>query len=289
MIDKSLSRLVAISAALLIAAPATAPAQNASDDWDFGADPARKLTIAAMTYENFGVAVRCMDDNLSVVISGLPAASGERRLSYSMGGDTERESVWVSGRDSTAAFAVWPRYVAAAMSRGGRLVIVAPDGEQSRRYAVDLPASSSSVGRVFQACGKVLEPVGQTTAPSGESFAGVRWAERPEINFPSQSQYDLGIAAISCTVRANGRMRDCKIESEFPEGSGFGRASQFAANRTARVEPIDPNGRSMEGTSIAFTTRFIAYNGGYLPPPPSRLPGEDEINTPAGVTRTPPR
>jgi hypothetical protein len=78
MIHKAPLKLVALCTALLIAAPVAAPAQDPSEDWDFGADPARKLTIAAMTFENFGVAVRCMDENLSVVVSGLPVASGER-------------------------------------------------------------------------------------------------------------------------------------------------------------------------------------------------------------------
>jgi hypothetical protein len=275
----------AVTLAGLLIGNSAATAQD-PEDWDFGADPERDLAIAAVTFDNFGVAVRCMNDNLSVVVSGLPVASGERRLSYSMGGDTERESVWISGRNSTSAFAIWPRYVATGLSRGGRLVIVAPDGEQSRRYAVDLPPSSSAVGRVFQACGKVIEPAGENTAPSGESFAGVRWAEEPEASFPSQANMEeSGIGAVSCTLRANGRMRACQIESEFPEGSGFGRAAQFGANRTARAEPLDPSGPSMEGIRVAFMVRFIAY-GAALPPSASRLPAEEERRYP-GLTRTP--
>lgn len=288
MIHKNSLKRVAPCVALLIAAPIAAPAQDPSDDWDFGADPARKLTIAAMTFENFGVAVRCMDDNLSVVVSGLPVASGERLLDYSMGDAPVRETRWISGRDSTAAFAIWPRYVATAMSRGGRLVIVAPDGDQSRRYAVDLPPSNAAVGRVFQACGKVLEPAGQNSAPSGESFAGVRWAEAPQANYPSQTQSDSGIGAVTCTLRANGRMRDCQIEGEFPDGSGFGRATQFAAHRTARAEPIDPSGPSMEGIKVSFMVRYLPY-GAALPPTATRLPGQEEGANLPGRTRTPPR
>ena len=52
-----MKRLALIGLAALIATPATA-----QDDWDLGRDPERKLTIAAVTYDNFGVAVRCMDD-----------------------------------------------------------------------------------------------------------------------------------------------------------------------------------------------------------------------------------
>jgi hypothetical protein len=205
-----------------------------------------------------------------------------------MGGEPERETRWMSGRNSNTAFAIWPRYVATELSRGGRLVIVAPDGERSRRYAVDLPASASAVGRVFQACGKVLEPAGENDAPSGESFAGVRWAEAPQANFPSQTIAESGIGALTCTLRANGRMRACQVESEFPEGSGFGRAAQFGANRTARAEPIDPSGPSMEGIKVSFIVRFLAY-GAALPPSATRLPGQDERDSLPGRTRTPPR
>lgn len=272
----------ALASASLLIGNSAATAQD-PEDWDFGADSERDLTIAAVTFDNFGVAVRCMNDNLSVVVSGLPVASGERRLTYSMGDGEARESLWISGRNSPSAFAVWPRYVATAMSRGGRLVIVAPDGDESRRYAVDLPPSPAAVGRVFQACGKVLEPAGENSAPSGDSFAGVRWAERPEPNFPYQTQTETGITAITCTLRGNGRMRDCQIESEFPEGSGYGRSAQFAANRTARVEAIDPSGRSMEGIKISFTLRYLPY-GSALPPGAV----EEERRYP-GLTRTPPR
>lgn len=279
MTDKSLSRLVAISAALLIAAPATAPAQNASDDWDFGADPARKLTIAAMTYENFGVAVRCVDESFSVVVSGLPQGSGRRTLGWRFGDNPDTQTAWISGRDSTTAFAIWPRSIATSLSRGGKLEIAARDGEATRRYVVDLPASHQAVGRVFEACGLSLNAP-SSAPPSGESFAGLRWERSPTPSFPSRvTAPSTGMAAIQCIAQRDGTLRQCEVESEFPEGAGFGRATVLGAHRTARVAPVQ-DGQDIGGRRLVFLTRYGQIEGGWMEPPPSRLPNRDEVYNP---------
>lgn len=268
----------ALLAALLMSG-GPAAARNADDDWDFGEDPGRKLSIAAVTFESFGVAVRCMDGSLSVVLSGLPVDSGQRRLLYGMGGDPEVESLWVSGDSSSSAFAVWPRSVATAMSRGGRLSVAARDGEATRRYVVDLPASSTAVGRVFQACGHELDTSRPDESPGDEDFAGLVWARSPEISYPGRARHSQGMAAILCHVRAGGGLRDCTVESEFPEGSGFGRAATFGAHRTARVEAANGSDENIEGRRIAFVTRYRMAGPG-LTPPPSRLPQRDDIYNP---------
>lgn len=269
----------AVIAAVLAMIAAPALAQEAGDDWDYGEDPARKLSIAAVTFENFGVAVRCMDGSLSVVLSGLPEDSGQRVLLYSMRGDPEVESLWVSGSASTSAFALWPRSVANAMSRGGRLSVAAREGEATRRYAVDLPVSSTSIGRVFRACGHELDLSGPDDSPAEEDFAGLVWARSPDISYPSQARHDRGLAAILCYVRDNGRLRDCSVESEFPEGSGFGRAATLGAHRTARVEAAGGSDEDIEGRRISFVTRYRMAGYG-LTPPPSRLPISDDAYNP---------
>lgn len=262
--------------ALTLGSPA---ASRITDDWDYGEDPARALVIAAVTFENFGVAVRCMEGSLSVVVSGLPVASGQRRLLYSMAGGPEAESLWVSANDSTSAFALWPRSVATAMSRGGRLTVAARDGEETRRYAVELPASNRSIGRVFEACGHELDPSRPDEAPAGEDFSGLVWAKPPEISYPGRARYEQGLAAIQCYVRANGGLRDCSIESEFPEGGGFGRAATLGAHRSARVATADGSGAGMDGRRISFVARYRMAGPGLIPPP-SRLPDREAILNP---------
>lgn len=248
----------AVVAGVLAIAGSPALAQDAGDDWDYGEDPARKLSIAAVSFENFGVAVRCMDGHLSVVLSGLPVATGTRRIRYRMGAGQESEAEWISGRDSTSAFTVWPRFVAAGMSRGGRLSLAVPAGDETRQYAVDLPSSGVSIGRVFSHCGHDLEATIADTAPSGEDLAGLVWRRTPEPSFPSRTSYDVGLAGVTCHVRDNGRLRDCRVESEFPEGSGFGRAATYGAHRTGQVALADGSTSGMDGRRISFRVRYQA-------------------------------
>ncbi len=250
----------AVIAAVLAMVAAPALAQEAGEDWDYGEDPARKLSIAAVTFENFGVAVRCMDGSLSVVLSGLPVATGTRRVRYRMGDGEETDGEWISGRDSTVAFTVWPRFVAAGMSRGGRLAMTVPDGDGSRQYAVDLPASDASISRVFSNCGHDLGASIADTAPSREDLAGLVWRRTPEPSFPSRASYDVGLAGVTCHVRDNGRLRDCRIESEFPEGSGFGRAATYGAHRTGQVALADGSTSGMAGRRISFLVRYQALD-----------------------------
>ena len=166
------------------------------------------------------------------------------------------------------------------MSRGGRLAIGVPDGEVVRRLAVDLPASPEAVGRVFRACGHELQPPASNDAPSRENMAGLIWRKSPEINFPSRASYEVGLAALVCHVRETGRLRDCTIESEFPEGSGFGRAATYGAHRTGWVAPADGSEGGMEGRRISFLARYATYDAP-VAPPPSRLPGREEAYNPA--------
>lgn len=273
-----IARTLSVLLCGVLAASGPVAAQD-GDDWDFGQDPARDLTIAAVSFDNFGVAVRCMGDSLSVVVSGLPTDSGMRQVRYAMNEEPDRDSQWVSGQNSNAAFAVWPRSVAEELRHGGRLVLLTPEGQTWRRYQVDLPASGSAVGRVFQACGHTLEtPAAEV--PSGERFAGLKWRDMPEPNFPDRAQVAAGLAALSCTVRADGRLRACKVESEFPEGSGFGRAAVLGAHHDGRVEALDPSGPTLEGRTINFVTRYRLTNGLYIQPPPSRLPDRDDVYNP---------
>lgn len=277
----NLKRLAAPAAILLLVSGTGSAAQvPAGDDWDLGVDPAQKLTMAAVTFDRFGVAVRCMDGSLSVVMSGLPEDSGQRRLLYSMAGRPEVETLWVSGSRSTSAFALWPRSFARTMSEGGRLSVAAVDGQTTRRYVVDLPPSPTAIATVFQACGHDLVPARRDDAPSGEDFAGLRWAKGPDISFPHhRTNHEQGLAAIQCFVRETGRLQDCTVESEFPEGSGFGRAATLGAHRSARVEAMDGSTTGIAGRRVSFVTRY-RMGGLSLTPVPSRLPPPDEIYNP---------
>lgn len=263
----------AMAAALLFGVGPTAglaAGQDAGDDWDFGENSAQKLTIAAVSFEDFGVAVRCVDGRLSVLMAGLPEGSGRRSLVYRMGQGPEYLSDWVSARGGTAAFALWPRAVARDLSEGGRLTVTAPTGDGVRRITVDLPRSDSAVERVFRACDQELVPAAASGAPREESFAGLEWVRLPDASFPDRARYADGLAAVQCRVRASGQLSGCTVESEFPEGSGFGRSAVLAAHRTAKVGPIGDDEAAIEGRSVTFVMRYGIIDN-WLTPPPSRL------------------
>lgn len=270
--------LASALAAFLALTPAvpTAAQDATPDEWDFGRDQERKLTIAAVSFENFGVGVRCMDETLSVVVSGVPRGRGVRTFRYQMGDEVEADSRWIASDDGTSAFAVWPARTAAGLARGGRLSLGVRDGDTLRRIAVDLPPSTSSVRQVFQACGRELTPTTEQSEPDRESLSGLRWVNAPEPSFPSRTDAAAGLSAVTCTVDGRGNLRRCRVESEFPEGGGFGRAATLGAHRTARVGLLEGEAGDMEGRQVAFVVNYRLSTEPPLPTIPTRLPPRTE-------------
>jgi len=243
---------------LALAAATPAVAQDAGDDWDLGRDPAHNVTIAAVTFENFGVAVRCMDEVMSVIVTGAPEGRGVRRIGFRINDVDDPASSWVTGGDGTTLFAVWPTYVATELRRGGTLALTIPDATgRDRRIVTDIPASPDAVAQVFQACGRPPPEVVGNDAASSTDLGKLVWARSPEPSFPSDTEVTRGMAALDCTAEASGRLRSCRIESEFPEGSGFGRAATLGAHRTGRVKPVDGEVGSMDGRHISFVVRYF--------------------------------
>lgn len=272
--------LIAAAVALLTAAPAST---QDSDDWDFGHSADRDLTIAAVTFDNFGVAVRCLDDTLSVVISGVQASEGEQTIRFAMADEGEGDTSWIGSRNGSSLFSIWPRAIATDLQKGGRLSLGISDGERTRRLAVDLPSSPSAISRVFAACGRELTSGPTSDLPGGVELSGLVWSEVPQPQFPSGTLSEAGIAALSCQATDDGHLRNCLIESEFPEGGRFGRAATFGAHRTGRVRMADGSTRGMEGRRLSFTVRYNLSAGPPLPVTPSRI----QRDTPA--TTVPPR
>lgn len=267
-----MKRLALIGLVALMATPVAA-----QDDWDLGRDPERKLTIAAVTYDNFGVAVRCMDDVMSVVVSGLPQGPGIRTIRHQIGDQPEMSNRWVSAGDGGAAFSIWPASTAAYLARGGRWVLDVPDGDRIRRISADIPPSPAAIGEVFSACRRTLSPTSQDDEPSQEDFGVLRWIRVPVPTFPTRTDALGGLAALTCTVTARGDLRACLIESEFPEGAGFGRAATMAAHRDGKVGPADPESTvSMEGQRVSWVVRYNMSDEVPLPAIATRLPDWSE-------------
>lgn len=271
---------------LLILAATIATSATAQDDWDLGRDPGRRLTVAAVSFDSFGVAVRCVDDVMGVVVSGLPAERRARIIRHRIGDQPEMTGSWVSAGDGSVAFSIWPAATAAYLSRGGRWVLEVPEGERIRRISADLPPSPSAIGEVFAACGRTLTPTSLVDEPSQEELGILRWVRMPDVSFPSRGGMEAeagsraeaaAMAALSCTVTARGGLRACRVESEFPEGSGFGRAAVIRAHREGRVGPEDPDSTvSMEGQRVSWVIRFNMGREIPLPTVPSDIPSQPE-------------
>jgi len=252
----ALAAFAVMAAATPAFAQAQTPAAVEGDDWDFGEDASRRLTIAAVTFENFGVAVRCMDGAFSLILSGLPEASGERTIRYEIG-DEEAESLWVSAPDSTSAFAVRPNWLAYHLSKGGHLALTVPDDQESRRIVADLPPSPQAIARVFSACGRAM-PEDRSRLEIEEAIAmpGLTWRSMPRVEFPSATRAAAGIASLTCNVKPDGSLRGCTAESEFPVGGGFGRAAVLGAHKTGRIGHSDRSRAPIADRQISFVVRY---------------------------------
>lgn len=270
-------KIITAGLALVLVGPASA--QDAGEDWDFGHDANRNLTIAAVTYDNFGIAVRCLNDTLSVVVSGVQAEEGEQTIRFAMADKGERDTSWIGARGGVSLFSIWPASIAAYLRDGGRLSLGIPNGERTRRMAVDLPPSPTAIDRVFAACGRDA-PEQATGRLDGENLNGLRWRSIPQPSFPSNTDSESGIAALQCTTDDSGAPRDCRVESEFPEGGGFGRAAALGAHRNGRVELAEGAEGQVGGRRIAFTVR---YNMAPIEPrPPSRMGRDRATSVPPG-------
>ena len=64
-----------------------------------------------------------------------------------------------------------------------------------------------------------------------------------------------GRVRLECEVRTDGRLEDCRILSETPEGAGFGAAALSGASR-ARVPPNRRGGRAVN-ERVTFDMTFV--------------------------------
>lgn len=89
------------------------------------------------------------------------------------------------------------------------------------------------------------------------------WLQRPTaeqfgLYYPIEAarQYVAGKAVVRCTVQPDGKLSDCSLDREDPEGFGFGRAALdltifFAADR------VDAEGKPTSGFTAQVPVRFL--------------------------------
>ncbi|MBN8529782.1 MAG: hypothetical protein J0M36_11205 [Caulobacterales bacterium] len=250
---KTFATLLAISAVALPALPAQA--QDAGDDWDLHQASQGGLTQAVLAYEGAPIlTARCASGLLQVIIGDLPPVTSEtRELSLEYGDAKLTHWRVMGGSGVTDLNAMTMRTLMA----GGELILTVRDSQPPRRYRLHAPVMSPAIGRVLSACGAALSSdrdaavrarllMAEQAENRPSDFAPITWVRRPLPQYPETAlQRDVisGLIVLNCYAKADGGLRDCVVDTEYPVGFDFG-AEALRSTRDARMtpRPADPNG-----------------------------------------------
>ena len=271
-------RAVAIG---LLAIGSPSLAQNA-DDWDLRRDPNSELVVAYSAFDNgLAIGARCSQGTYQVAIAGLPETTEDTRtLRIGFAGETVEDQTWYVATDPGTAVSSYPAPFARKLREGGRMDVVVPgagEGGRNLRYVLNLPVSSRAIDESLAACGRALvDPRDAELEGSEEDGlpAGIDWSIAPRPQFPAAALGN-GFATLTCLTQADGRLRDCVVEAEYPLRAGFGRAALRSMGR-ARLQNTDDPTRPTPVRMIGFILTFCI--DGYCPgqrrelPTGSRLP-----------------
>lgn len=256
---------------VVLAFATTALAQDTATDWDATDDPARNLTAASSSFSNgLSIAFRCMDNRYDALIVGLPPATGEsetRTIGMQFGEKPMRDARWNVGSNPGVLVSDLPARLARQFRDGGQLQLVARgagDGGANLRYVIDLPASGAQIDRTLEACGRsTIDPRDAEIADLEDTGlpGGFSWANAPEPSYPRGPTFQRGFATVSCLNEADGRLRNCVVESEHPLNGGFGEAA-LRATRRARVQSTADPQASLPTRMIIYRTNFRMMTAG---------------------------
>lgn len=268
---------------LILSLPAFASSALAQQttDWDLRQDPRSGLTVAYIAFDSgLAIGARCTDDGYQVAISGLPPATADTRpLRIGFNGETAENQTWYVATNKATAISGFPARFARQLRAGGRLDIVAPgagEGGRNLRYVMTLPTSGAAIDTSLRACSRPLvDPRDSQIQVDGDGLPdGLNWALAPRASYPA-AESAAGFATLSCLSQADGRVRDCVVEAEYPPRAGFGRAALRGMNRARLANTEDPS-RPLVVQMVTFTVNFCL--DGFCPgqrrdlPTGSRLP-----------------
>lgn len=118
-------------------------------------------------------------------------------------------------------------------------------------------------------------PAGEAGAPAEaeRSVSRPDWDRRPTADdmarfYPKKAQrLELeGRATILCNVQIDGRLSDCRVIEESPEGMGFGESAIKLSTRF-RMKPATVDGVAVAGASVRIPLVYKLPEDAPLPPP----------------------
>ncbi len=239
-----LRRLVVLP---FVALAGSALAQDTTDWETYRND--RDNTVAAYLRTTTGLTllVRCQQGAFTAFVAGLPEDATETRtLGVAFGDDEIYDREWTNDSGGTSAFADLPAPLARSLREGGQMQLRVPGGGEGGaavRYVLDLPPSTAAIDQTLTACDRPLvdprdaelEAVGENGLPTA-----VVWQRVPQPRFPD-TRYARGFAVVSCIAGADGRPRDCVVETEHPHDGRFGKALLDSMGRSRLTNRLNPD------------------------------------------------
>ena len=256
-----MTRIAGIGLALpfLLALASPAVAQDASDDWDLSTDPAMQLTLASLDFGANALALRCKGGVLDFLLTGVPATAAESRtVQVTAGGIAGENQTWQTQPGLPVLSASEPDRLARQLRAGGELnlrIEPAQAGDRPQRFRLTVPPSAAALDQTLSACGASLADEWDLLPRAAGS---ITWVETPRADYPEaavMSQIGMASVRLACIVPADGRLEECRVLYEAPEGLGFGR-SALAAVRNSRVA-LPADDLSDVGKVVQFTQRFV--------------------------------
>lgn len=232
-----------------------ARAQDATaDDWDFTADPARQLTVAAVQYSSGAILqVQCQAGQISLGISGLaPSSLPDPKLVLTRNDGRVQDTYWHTTADRTGMVMDGPVRDIRSLKAGGTLVLDSPPGNDPPLHIrLDLPSQATSVDRVLTACDRSLADPRDDIPEAGEVLLE---SPRVEAADPAFRRGGMQIE-LSCLI-AGGRLAACQSDHETPRDSEVGAATAARADGT-RLRLRDPLAAEGRRIDIVITTSRI--------------------------------
>ena len=233
---------VAMSAASLSHA-ALAAAQT-GDDWEFGEDAVRNLSVAAVRFDGGqAIVVQCSAGELKVALQGLPERTGpSRRLQAERADGAIDLQTWQVAAGRTW-FSAAPARDARFLRAGGVLKLRSDTGQTSPVSATfDLPSEHANLDRVLTNCGYALTNDRDVLLRAAIMQAVTSSDSGASVGAPGRSM------EVSCIVR-HGAYRNCRVDHMM----------QGQREASAQREAARWNGKRVQTDDAAANEGRVAY------------------------------